>query len=167
MAKKGFQGKKKGSPAEKKALAKAKRARKKGTTKGELRKTSRRAFEKRKSSKTKRKSSPSNTRKRTNSMPRRKATSPRGKAKNFLKSGIVGQAVTGIGAAALIGTVMNRLLPGSPITQVAQPIAAYAAGGGVGAIASVILSGGLNSITGFLGGQQNGTTQVGQMEFGV
>ena len=100
-------------------------------------------------------------------MPKRKATGARGKAKNFLKSGIIGQAVTGIGAAALIGTVMNRVLPGSPITSIAQPIAAYAAGGGVGAVASVLLSGGLNSITGFLGGQQNGTTQVGQMEFGV
>ena len=169
MAKKGFQGKRKGSPEEKRAIAKAQRAKKKGTTKGEVRKTARRAYEpKRKSSTNKRKSSPSNTRKRTNSMPKqRRATGARGKAKNFLKSGIVGQAVTGIGAAALIGTVMNKVLPGSPITQVAQPIAAYAAGGGVGAVASVLLSGGLNSITGFLGGQQNGTTQIGQMEFGV
>tara|TARA_R100000808_G_C2150555_1_gene159346 strand:- start:1247 stop:1753 length:507 start_codon:yes stop_codon:yes gene_type:complete len=168
MAKKGFQGKRKGSPEEKRAIAKAQRAKKKGTRKGQVRKTARRAFEpKRKSPTNKRKSSSSNSRKRTNSMAKRKTTSARGKAKNFLKSGIIGQAVTGIGAAALIGTVMNRVLPGSPITQVAQPIAAYAAGGGVGAIASVLLNGGLNSITGFLGGQQNGTTQVGQMEFGV
>lgn len=167
MAKKGFQGKKKGSKEEKRAIAKAQRAKKKGTTKGEVRKTARRAFEKRKTSTNKRKSSPSNSRKRTNSMPKRTAKGARGKAKNFLKSGIIGQAVTGIGAAALIGTVMNRVLPGSPITSIAQPIAAYAAGGGVGAVASVLLSGGLNSITGFLGGQQNGTTQVGQMEFGV
>ncbi len=162
---KGFQGKRKGSKEEKRAIAKAQRAKKKGTTKGEVRKTARRAFEKRKSSTNKRKSSPSNTRKRSNSMPKRRAIQK--KAKNFLKSGMIGQAVTGIGAAALIGTVMNRILPGSPITSIAQPIAAYAAGGGVGAVASVLLSGGLNSITGFLGGQQNGTTQVGQMEFGV
>ena len=143
-----------------------KRRARKTTTKGKVRKTARRAYEpKRKSSTNKRKSSPSNTRKRSNSMPKRRAIHKKGK--NFLKSGIIGQAVTGIGAAALIGTVMNRVLPGSPITSIAQPIAAYAAGGGVGAVASVLLSGGLNSITGFLGGQQNGTTQVGQMEFGV
>ena len=142
--------------------------RRSSTKKGGVRKTARRAYEpKRKSSQNKRKSSPSNTRKRSNSMPKRRATGARGQAKNFLKSGIIGQAVTGIGAAALIGTVMNKVLPGSPITSIAQPIAAYAAGGGVGAVASVLLSGGLNSITGFLGGQQNGTTQVGQMEFGV
>ena len=142
--------------------------RRSSTKKGGVRKTARRAYEpKRKSSQNKRKSSSSNTRKRSNSMPKRRATGARGKAKNFLKSGIIGQAVTGIGAAALIGTVMNKVLPGSPITSIAQPIAAYAAGGGVGAVASVLLSGGLNSITGFLGGQQNGTTQVGQMEFGV
>ncbi len=166
MAKKGFQGKRKGSPEEKRAIVKAQRAKKRGTTKGEVRKTARRAYEpKRKSSTNKRKSSTSNSRKRTSSMPKKRAIQK--KTKNFLKSGIIGQAVTGIGAAALIGTVMNRVLPGSPITSIAQPIAAYAAGGGVGAVASVLLSGGLNSITGFLGGQQNGTTQVGQMEFGV
>ena len=145
--------------ATRKLVAMNKRRARKTTTKGKVRKTARRAYE------PKRKSSPSNTRKRTNSMPKRRAIEK--KAKNFLKSGIIGQAVTGIGAAALIGTVMNRVLPGSPITSIAQPIAAYAAGGGVGAVASVLLSGGLNSITGFLGGQQNGTTQVGQMEFGV
>jgi hypothetical protein len=152
--------------ATRKLVAMNKRRARKTTTKGKVRKTARRAYEpKRKSSTNKRKSSPSNTRKRSNSMPKRRAIQK--KAKNFLKSGIIGQAVTGIGAAALIGTVMNRVLPGSPITSIAQPIAAYAAGGGVGAVASVLLSGGLNSITGFLGGQQNGTTQVGQMEFGV
>ena len=174
MAKKGFQGKRKGSPEEKRAIAKAQRERKtttrtrRTTRKGDLTLKRKPAFpNKRKSSTNKRKSSPSNTRKRSNSMPKRRATGARGKAKNFLKSGIIGQAVTGIGAAALIGTVMNKVLPGSPITSIAQPIAAYAAGGGVGAVASVLLSGGLNSITGFLGGQQNGTTQVGQMEFGV
>ena len=156
--------------ATKKLVALNKRKRK-GTTKGMVRKTARRAFEgKRKSSKTKRKSSSSNRRTPIKSMARRKRSSVRragSSAKNLLTSGIVGKAVTGIGAAALVGTVMNRILPGSPITGIAQPIAAYAAGGGVGAVASVLLSGGLNSITGFLGGQQNGTTKVGQMEFGV
>ena len=154
--------------ATRKLVAMNKRRARKTTTKGKVRKTARRAYEpKRKSSTNKRKSSPSNTRKRTNSMPKRKATGARGKAKNFLKSGIIGQAVTGIGAAALIGTVMNRVLPGAPITSIAQPIAAYAAGGGVGAVASVLLSGGLNSITGFLGGQQAATPSVGNVEFGV
>jgi len=142
--------------------------RRKGTTKGMLRKTSRRAFEKRKSSKTKRKSSSSNTTKRKKPMAKRKSSVRRAgsSAKNLLTSGIVGKAVTGIGAAALVGTVMNRILPGSPITGIAQPIAAYAAGGAVGAVTSVILNGGLSTITGFLGGQQ-ATPSVGNVEFGV
>lgn len=167
---KGFQGKKKGSPAEKKALAKAKRARKKGTTKGQPRKTARKAFVKpRKSAPKKRKSSSSNTTKRNKPMAKQKSRPRRfgSSAKNLLTSGIVGKAVTGIGAAALVGTVMNRILPGSPITGIAQPIAAYAAGGAVGAVTSVILNGGLNTITGFLGGQQQMTPSVGNVEFGV
>ena len=145
--------------------------RRKGTTKGMVRKTARRAFEgKRKSSTKKRKSSSSNRRTPIKSMARRKRSSVRragSSAKNLLTSGIVGKAVTGIGAAALVGTVMNRILPGSPITGIAQPIAAYAAGGAVGAVTSVILNGGLGSITGFLGGQQAATPSVGQVEFGV
>ena len=150
------------------ALNKRKR---KGTTKGMVRKTARRAFEgKRKSSKTKRKSSSSNRRTPIRSMARRRRSSVRragSKFSNVLTSGIVGKAVTGIGAAALVGTVMNRILPGSPITGIAQPIAAYAAGGAVGAISSVLLNGGLGSITGFLGGQQAATPSVGTVEFGV
>jgi len=156
--------------ATKKLVALNKRKRK-GTTKGMVRKTARRAFEgKRKSSKTKRKSSSSNRRTPIKSMARRKRSSVRragSSAKNLLTSGIVGKAVTGIGAAALVGTVMNRILPGSPITGIAQPIAAYAAGGAVGAVTSVILNGGLSTITGFLGGQQAATPSVGQVEFGV
>ena len=156
--------------ATKKLVALNKRKRK-GTTKGMVRKTARRAFEgKRKSSKTKRKSSSSNRRTPIKSMARRKRSSVRragSSAKNLLTSGIVRKAVTCIGAAALVGTVMNRILPGSPITGIAQPIAAYAAGGAVGAVTSVILNGGLGSITGFLGGQQAATPSVGQVEFGV
>ena len=150
------------------ALNKRKR---KGTTKGMVRKTARRAFEgKRKTSKTKRKSSSSNRRTPIRSMARRRRSSARragSKISNVLTSGLVGKAVTGIGAAALVGTVMNRILPGSPITGIAQPIAAYAAGGAVGAVTSVILNGGLGSITGFLGGQQAATPSVGTVEFGV
>lgn len=128
------------------------------------------AFKKRKSSKTKRKSSSSNRRTPIKSMAKRKRSRTirraGSSAKNLLTSGIVGKAVTGIGAAALVGTVMNRILPGSPITGIAQPIAAYAAGGAVGAVTSVILNGGLSTITGFLGGQQ-ATPSVGNVEFGV
>jgi|TARA_R110000824_G_scaffold338369_1_gene524845 hypothetical protein len=154
-----------------KKLVALNRRRRKGTTKGMVRKTARRAYEgKRKSSKTKRKSSSSNRRTSIKSMARSKTSSARRagrSAKNLLTSGIVGKAVTGIGAAALVGTVMNRILPGSPITGIAQPIAAYAAGGAVGAITSVILNGGLGTITGFLGGQQAATPSVGTVEFGV
>ena len=155
--------------ATKKLVALNKR-RRKGTTKGMVRKTARRAFEKRKSLKTKRKSSSSNRRTPIKSMARRRRSSARragSKISNVLTSGLVGKAVTGIGAAALVGTVMNRILPGSPITGIAQPIAAYAAGGAVGAVTSVILNGGLSTITGFLGGQQAATPSVGNEEFGV
>ena len=155
--------------ATKKLVALNKRRR--STRKGQVRKTARRAFEgKRKSSKTKRKSSSSNRRTPIRSMARRRRSSSRrigSKFSNVLTSGIVGKAVTGIGAAALVGTVMNRILPGSPITGIAQPIAAYAAGGAVGAVTSVLLNGGLGSITGFLGGQQAATPSVGTVEFGV
>jgi len=145
--------------------------RRRSTRKGGVRKTARRAYEGiRKTSKTKRKSSSSNRRTPIRSMAKRRRSSARragSKFSNVLTSGIVGKAVTGIGAAALVGTVMNRILPGSPITGIAQPIAAYAAGGAVGAVTSVLLNGGLGSITGFLGGQQAATPSVGQVEFGV
>jgi|TARA_R110000824_G_scaffold359219_1_gene546736 hypothetical protein len=131
----------------------------KSTRKGQVRKTARRAYVKRSSS-LKRKSPRKTMAKRMKRI-RKRATGGFG---NILKSGIVGKAVAGLGAAALVGTVMNRLLPASPITSLAQPIAAYAAGGAIGAVSSVILNGGLGSITGFLGGQQSG---VSNMEFGV
>ena len=156
--------------ATKKLVALNKRRR--STRKGGVRKTARRAYEGiRRKPKTKRKSSSSNRTKRSKPMARRRRSRSISRvgrsAKNVLTSGLVGKAVTGIGAAALVGTVMNRILPGSPITGIAQPIAAYAAGGAVGAITSVILNGGLGSITGFLGGQQAATPSVGTVEFGV
>jgi len=161
------------SAAQKRATRKlvALNKRRRSTRKGGVRKTARRAYEGiRKTSKTKRKSSSSNRRTPIRSMAKRRRSSARragSKFSNVLTSGIVGKAVTGIGAAALVGTVMNRILPGSPITGIAQPIAAYAAGGAVGAVTSVLLNGGLGSITGFLGGQQAATPSVGQVEFGV
>ena len=150
------------SAAQKRATKKlvALNKRRKSTRKGQVRKTARRAYEPKRSSSLKRKS-PRKTMAKRRSF-RRRATGGFG---NILKSGIVGKAVMGLGAATLVGTVMNRLLPASPITTLAQPIAAYAAGGAVGAVSSVILNGGLGSITGFLGGQQ--TPSVGTTEFGV
>ena len=161
------------SAAQKRATKKlvALNKRRRSTRKGQVRKTARRAYEGiRKKSKTKRKSSSSNRRTPIKSMARRRRSSSRrigSKFSNVLTSGLVGKAVTGIGAAALVGTVMNRILPGSPITGIAQPIAAYAAGGAVGAVTSVLLNGGLGSITGFLGGSQAATPSVGAVEFGV
>ncbi len=161
------------SAAQKRATKKlvALNKRKRSTRKGQVRKTARRAYEGiRKKSKSKRKSSSSNRRTPIRSMAKRRRSSMRSvgsKFSNVLTSGLVGKAVTGIGAAALVGTVMNRILPGSPITGIAQPIAAYAAGGAVGAITSVLLNGGLGSITGFLGGPAAATPSVGQVEFGV
>lgn len=95
---------------------------------------------------------------------RRRSTRSRmtGKLGNVFNRGTIGKVVAGVGAAALVGTVMDRLLPASPITAIAKPIAAYSAGGAAGAVGSVLLDGGLGSITNFFGiGQSAGTTQGG------
>ena len=154
--------------AKKKRSAKQKAATKKLVALMKKRRNSRKSSNsKRKTTrKTTNKSRKSSTLKRTTrkkSMPKRK-TSRRSSAKkslgNIFNRGTVGAAVSGIGAAALIGSIMDRFVPNSPITQVARPIAAYTAGGATGAIASIILSGGLNQIGSFFG--MGGTTQGSQ-----
>lgn len=72
---------------------------------------------------------------------------------NVLKSGIVGKVVLGIGAATLVGLVVDRFAP--QFSPIARPVAALIAGGPIGAVGSVLLSGGLN-LGGFLGGGANG-----------
>jgi len=136
--------------------------RKRSTRKGGVRKTARRAYMGLRKRPTKRrKSSSLSTRKRTNSMRRtRRRSSSRSKIGNVFNRGTVGKVVAGVGAAALVGAVMDRFLPASPVTAIAKPIAAYASGGAAGAIGSVILDGGLNSIANFFGMQSQSTNQV-------
>ena len=83
---------------------------------------------------------------------------------NSLKTGIIGEVVKGIGAASLVGMVMNRVIPGSNITPIASTAAAFLAGGVTGGAAQVVLSGGLANFGGMFGGSQTVTAQT---EMGV
>ena len=69
-----------------------------------------------------------------------------------LKTGIIGEVVKGIGAGSLVGMIMGRVMPNSPITPIASTGAAFLAGGVTGGIAQVVLSGGLSSFGGLFGG---------------
>ena len=86
---------------------------------------------------------------------------------NIFNKGTIGKVVAGVGAAALVGAVLDRFLPNSPITTIAKPIAAYAGGGAAGAIGSVVLDGGLNTIGSFFGMQSNSTNQTASGGFSV
>lgn len=77
---------------------------------------------------------------------------------NILKSGLVGKLVLGVGAATVVGLAVDRFAP--QFGGIARPLAAFAAGGPVGAIGSLLISGGLGNIFGGFGGQQNGGDAV-------
>ena len=148
------------------ALKKAKAKKKAKNT----RKSSKKANTKsRKPTKTRRKSQPlrSTGKKKNMAKRRRTSRSSSNKLGNVFNKGTIGKVVTGVGAAALVGAVMNRFLPNSPITAIAKPIAAYAGGGAAGAISSVILDGGLDSIGAFFGMQSNSTNQTASGGFSV
>ena len=130
------------------------------------------ALNKRKSSKSTPKKRSKSTTKRRKSQPlrstkprksmrkRRSSTRSTSKIGNIFNKGTIGKVVAGVGAAALVGAVLDRFLPNSPITTIAKPLAAYAGGGAAGAIGSVVLDGGLNSIGSFFGLQSNSTNQT-------
>lgn len=130
------------------------------------------ALNKRKSSKSTPKKRSKSTTKRRKSQPlrstkprksmrkRRSSTRSTSKIGNIFNKGTIGKVVAGVGAAALVGAVLDRFLPNSPITTIAKPIAAYAGGGAAGAIGSVVLDGGLNSIGSIFGLQSNSTNQT-------
>jgi len=86
---------------------------------------------------------------------------------NVFNRGTLGKVAVGVGAAAIVGTIMDRFLPASPITAIAKPVAAYSAGGAAGAIGSVLLEGGLGSITQFFGMQSASTNQAAGGGFSV
>ena len=65
---------------------------------------------------------------------------------SVLKSGIVGKLILGVGAATVVGIAVDRFAP--QFSPIARPIAAFLAGGPVGAIGSILI----NGIPSFLGG---------------
>ena len=137
---------------------------KKGTTKGQVRKTARRAFEgkrktttKRRITKTiKRRSAPRKTMARR-TITRRVSRKSRGIGSS-LKTGVIGDVVKGIGAGSLVSLVMSRVAPNSSITPIASTGAAFLTGGIVGGAANLILSGGL-SLGGIFGGSASAPVQ--------
>ena len=61
----------------------------------------------------------------------------------------------GVGAATVAGIAVNAIAP--QFAGIAKPLAAFAAGGPIGAITSVLLdNGGLSNISGLLGGLGGG-----------
>ena len=80
-----------------------------------------------------------------------------GKIGGFFKGGMIGKAVAGIGAATLVGVVMNQVAP--QFSGIASPVAGFAAGGPVGGIASLLVSPtGLSGITSIFMPQQTSTS---------
>lgn len=78
---------------------------------------------------------------------------------SFLKGGLIGKAVAGVGAATLAGLVIGQVAP--QFSGIARPLAAFAAGGPVGAVTSVMLDGGLGSIGSMFGLGATTTPEVG------
>jgi len=111
-----------------------------------------------KTSKTKRKAMVSRTKRYS-----RRAKSGGLRIGSSLKTGIIGEVVKGIGAGSLVGMVMGKVLPNSPLTPIVSTGAAFLAGGVTGGIAQVVLSGGLSSFGGLFGGG----ISAPQQEFGV
>jgi hypothetical protein len=140
---------------------------KKGTTKGQVRKTARRAFEGKRKTTTKRRITKTIKRRRTTktTMPSRtrriRRTYSRGSkgiGKSF-KTGIIGDVVKGIGAGSLVGIVMSRVAPNSSITPLASAGAGFLTGGLIGGAANLILSGGLSNLGGIFGGGASAPVQ--------
>jgi len=135
--------------AAKKAAKKVKSTfKRKTTTKGDQRKTARKAFE---------------PRKKTN-----KPKNPKGSvAKKSLKSkifgGTLGKVALGMGAASLAGYAVGMFAP--QFSAFARPVAAYIAAGPIGLIADLAINQGLlQNITGALG--FGGGGMVAQQEIG-
>jgi hypothetical protein len=139
---------------------------KKGTTKGQVRKTARRAFEgkrktstKKRNTKTiKRTSTSRKTMAKRRTITRRVSRTSRGIGSS-LKTGVIGDVVKGIGAGSLVSLVMSRVAPGSSITPIASTGAAFLTGGIVGGAANLILSGGLSQLGGIFSGGASAPVQ--------
>jgi len=70
----------------------------------------------------------------------------------FLKGGMVGNVVKGLGAGALATIVLSRVAP--QFTGIGSVGAGFLGGGLVGGVANLFLTGGLSSLGGLLGGVQ-------------
>jgi len=104
--------------------------------------------------KARRKKPKRSSRSKRNKKPMAKKKSRGGRAKsgikNILKSGAVGKVVLGVGAATVVGLAVDRFAP--QFAPIARPIAAFLAGGPIGAIASVVLGGTGFNLSNILGG---------------
>ena len=135
--------------AAKKAAKKVKsRFKRKTTTKGDPRKTARKAYESRKKT-----NKPKNSR--------------NGVAKKSLKSkifgGTLGKVAMGVGAGTLAGYVTSMFVP--QFSSIAKPAAAFLAAGPIGLISELVIDQGiLGNLGGFLG--FNGGGMVAQQEVG-
>jgi len=69
---------------------------------------------------------------------------------SFLKGGMVGNVVKGLGAGALATIVLQRVAPS--FTGIGSVGAGFLGGGLVGGVANLFLTGGLASLGGLLGG---------------
>jgi len=69
---------------------------------------------------------------------------------NIFKSGIIKNVSAGIGAGVITGLVVGAVAP--QFSGIAKPVGALLAGGPVGAIASILLDGGLGSFGSIFGG---------------
>ena len=77
---------------------------------------------------------------------------------NIFKTGLIGKAVLGIGAATVAGLVVNQVAP--QFSGIVKPAAAFVAGGPIGGLASVVLSGDGFSAFGSMFGQNSPKTEV-------
>ena len=135
--------------AAKKAAKKVKsRFKRKTTTKGNQRKTARKAYEpKRKSNKPK--------------TPRKSVAKKSLKSKIF--GGTLGKVALGVGAGTLAGYITSMFVP--QFSTIAKPAAAFIAAGPIGLISELVIDQGiLGNLGGFLG--FNGGGMVAQQEVG-
>jgi len=101
--------------------------------------------------------------KRRKSVARKRRSSGRSRKSigSFLKGGMVGNVVKGLGAGALATIVLQRVAP--QFTGIGSVGAGFLGGGLVGGVANLFLTGGLSSLGGIFGGsggQSNGGESI-------
>jgi len=83
----------------------------------------------------------------------RRSSAKRGLTSVF-KGGLLGKAAAGIGAATVLGLIVNNFAP--QFTSVSNIAGGYLGGGAVGAIAALAVNGGLGNLGGLFGGSSSG-----------